>query len=391
VTTEDSPPKKNREKNCSAPERLNSDACKAVAHGARKPGPKKNFEKIVPRGNDAAVVPALAGAAQLLQTRAAYDPEFFRRAIKEMRQGGPAAAIVADVLEARLAVRRSERLARMGAALAEASTFYAGSVPEIARQLAAELRRYEQNDWRRKDHRLAAYPPSPVRTLKACLFDALRHGGDKSARGEKQIGNILKGCSADIITGNSTPIAISASKRETSNHKPHRSREKMNSPAPKSAFIDALKASSIGVQIEAEARAAIVAKRRKLVDALAANEAKADKEFPALAKAVDAAVLKVRAAEKALREANDDLSRAGYAKSAASVKANRARFRSSSPIIPSILMAIRSKQADGTSAESVKTPYPHYSAMTPARSRTSSGGPKMSESSARACSVISSS
>jgi len=92
-------------------------------------------------------------------------------------------------------------------------------------------------------------------------------------------------------------------------------------------FLDALQAHPIGKEIKNTAQAETIAARKKLIEALAANEAKADKAFPLLAKAVDTAVAKVRAAEKALQAANEDLWKANQAKSNASFDHTGERHR----------------------------------------------------------------
>jgi hypothetical protein len=217
---------------------------------------------------------------------------------------------------------------RYEAALVEASGFYSGSTRKIGEQLAADLRRYDQNDWRRKDHRLDAYPESPFRTLKACFFDMLKAGGEKSARGGRQIGDTLKRCLTNENHGNILCLAVSDNLPDIHDGAELWSNSEMGDQRiDTKKFLIALQESEIGKDIINKSHTEIVAERQKIIDALAANEAKAEKDFPLRTKAIEAAIAKVREVGRVWQAANDDLNRASYARSSASLAHTSERHR----------------------------------------------------------------
>jgi signal transduction histidine kinase len=83
-------------------------------------------------------------------------------------------------------------------------------------------------------------------------------------------------------------------------------------------FLDLLRSSPDIGKLAADGAREKTAARQKKLDAIAALEAKAAREYPALEKAVQSAIARVREAEHALKAANDRLNEAAAAKATAS-------------------------------------------------------------------------
>ena len=84
------------------------------------------------------------------------------------------------------------------------------------------------------------------------------------------------------------------------------------------AVIDALRGSATVKKALVDRDAEIVRDRRRLVDELARREETAERDFPLMAQAIDAAMVEVRAAETKLKEAKNKVGLAVAAKSNAS-------------------------------------------------------------------------
>ncbi len=203
---------------------------------------------------------------------------------------------------------------RRDQAVKEFAGYFSGSKKKIAEDMAADLLRYECSAWKRDMNAATSpYEAGTLSDLRFCILKGSDHArgrrGESGAIGFERIRQILR-------SGNKQTLSITSFGGETSGMM-DKSRSDMNAVLPIERFVSALAESETGKQIVADVHAEAVRKRKSIVAALAALDARADKESPALEKAVKAGIDGVREVEKALKAANDRLNAASLAKSAA--------------------------------------------------------------------------
>ena len=222
-------------------------------------------------------------------------------------------AMIAECLDSLPAARATAR----NAALVDLVGTYAGKPWQAANAAATALRRYETTVWKRRDRNFAS-PPLEYESQpqKLALFAVMSNGGSVGAKRISQI--VASHCTKTAIDGNLTPACGFHGKRSRNslNQTEAETLNAMTRPNDQ-AFLDALRAAPVGREIVKAETARTVAERAKLVDALRALDAKAPGDFAKLDKAVSVEVANVRAAEIALKAANDKLRAANFAKSGA--------------------------------------------------------------------------
>lgn len=268
-------------------------------------------------------------ASSMMPTETKDDRERLRRVAYEIRGVSDGARQLADGLLDYLDNQQDERLARRDEALVNLASFYDKTISSTAKDMESDLGRYKAAAWKRRDSRLGGVPPIEYQgTSKAMLFAVLAASGNAGVPSERHIRRILSDCYKTKKVGHDRPLAMA---RESRHRLPRpdgkRDGSSMNAKPSDQKFITALRDSPVGVKIEAEIHARTTAERQAQIDVLAALDAKAEREFPSLEKAVQSAIASVREAEKALQAANDKLRAASYAKSGASLDYTMARQR----------------------------------------------------------------
>jgi len=248
--------------------------------------------------------------------------ERLRRALPQMLAIGGDVAWVGAQLDAWLAARPDERLNRRDAAIEALASFCEpGSTRRIADQVLAKLRRYETTRWRRERELTAA--PLAHGAEGAALFALMRASGATGSPGDRTIRSALAAArvgqklTVSVAHETSHPSSVTKSKRN----------RKMN-VATKPAEFEALAALArqpATIKLLEDDRAKTIAERRARVDRIKALDAKSEIEWPQGQRAIAAAALKVREAERRLREANDELAAANAAASNASHSHTTAR------------------------------------------------------------------
>ena len=259
-------------------------------------------KEIVPRENE--------GGA-----RGAAMRERIRRALAHSYFFGDDAEWLERELWARLDQAPESMLRRRDAAITALAAFYFGSAHSVAKEIASDLGRYGASRWRLRDKNFEAAPlefsPGSHQSL---IFTVLQvSGGEDGVPSVRHIRRIL---------GQNT-AAESAQKREhpLTGIKQRKGRNTMNAIVPHSdqKLLASLRQSPEIQKILVDEHAHTVAERKEIITAIAALDAKANRDFVSLDKAVETAVAGGREAEKALRAANDRISKASFAKSAAGI------------------------------------------------------------------------
>jgi hypothetical protein len=267
-------------------------------------------EQFVPRQN--------AGGA-----RGAAERERIRRAMDHAYFFGPDAEWLAAQIWARLDQAPESRLRRRNANIVALAGFHIGSTTAAAELISGHLCNYGASIWRRRDKDLKSAPLEYLEgTRQALLFSILKEsGGEKGVPGVRQIRRILEShCSNDENIGHFSAIPMAnESAHPLIGTKQRKDSAAMNAIAPHSdqKLLDVLKQSPDIQKIIADDHARTVSERQKIIAAMAALDARSERDFLALEKAVQIAIAGVREADKALRAANDRLGAASYAKSGA--------------------------------------------------------------------------
>jgi hypothetical protein len=219
-------------------------------------------------------------------------------------------------------------LQRRDAAVVELASTFEGRRWTVSGKAAAELLRYAESAWKRRDRQLAVAPRDYVSSpRKLALFDAMKNSDPGRIPGQKRVAQILEkavpGC---LIFGNCDSLLVSNGSPDTAIRSDQRS-QKLNAAAKTSEFeaLAALARQPSTQKLIAEDHARIVAERQARVDRIAALDAQAEVAWPKAQAAIKTASAKVREAERRLREANEALATANAADSTASYAYTRAR------------------------------------------------------------------
>ena len=280
------------------------------------------------------------------------DLERWRALVEHMSALGGEFEWGAAQIASRLEAIPDARLARRDDAVAALASQYVGARWTVARHAATELKRYAATAWVRGDRHATVCPIAYAsQPRKRACFEALRANGGETL-GQKQISRILE-MQANSIAYRGHHEGVSMSKQHAHLSNQDREALRMNAVTSHSEFVDLLKRSPDGRRIVEGEAARVVDERKRLVDALRALDAKAPSEFTKLDKAVTAAIADVRAAEIALKAANETLRLAGLAKSGASLAYDSERLR----IEAALRDSPAAKQIDGFCSEMLDALY----------------------------------
>lgn len=243
----------------------------------------------------------------LLQLGVADGELLVREAVPQMLAvGGPAAKLGA-LLEDWLAARPGERLRRRDAAIVALAAFCEpGSDNQLAKQIRPMVLRYESARWPRE--RVLNAAPIAHGAQGAALFALMRASLPWGAPGDRTIRNAL----AAADSWQNGPLSIANEQAEASTVPQSERNRKMNA-APKSLdfeVVAALARQPATQKLLADERTRVVAERKARVERIHVLDAKGAVAWPAGQAAIQAAVAKVRDAERALRQANDALAKA---------------------------------------------------------------------------------
>jgi hypothetical protein len=264
----------------------------------------------------------MARADLAIKLDTADDLDRLRRAVEQMTAVGGDCAWLGSLLAERLRGLPDARLARRDEALAALAQTYVGRLSTVSGNVSTELQRYAASAWKRRDHSLPSAPSEYLtQPRRLAAFEAMRVDAKAAALGQKQISRIL-------TFGHRAAVPTSIAGPQNANRTNKRS-PAVNALSPISdrEFVAAMRRAPSGQAVIQAATARTAAERQKLIDELAAMDSDATKTFPKLQKAVEAEIANVRAAELALRAANERLRLAGLAKSGASVDYDYARQR----------------------------------------------------------------
>jgi hypothetical protein len=217
-----------------------------------------------------------------------------------------------EIIDRQIGSTADARLARRDVAVAALAQTYVGRRWTMAGNVSTELRRYASTAWRRRDQNLDT-PPSEylAQPRRLAAFEAMRADPKAAGLGQKQISRIL----ASVATAQN---AITTNEDSAVN---------ALTPQSNAEFIEAMKRAPAGRAVIQAETARVIASRQKLIDELAALDAKAAVDFPKLDKAVQSEIAATRASEDALRAQNDKLRAANFAKSGAVIAYDAGRQR----------------------------------------------------------------
>ena len=251
----------------------------------------------------------------------ADDIDRLRRAVAQARAVGGDLGWLGDMLAARLESLPAARIGRRNDALID----LVGTFPtKAAASAAVELRRYAGSAWKR-DRNLASPPAAYLTQPRRLAAFRFMKENDGVALSEKQIRRILKTNSSGSL-GHWHLVSMSYDICDSSRHQIEAEMTAVTKITDQT-FLDALRRAPFAQSILADNSAREIAERKALVDALAKLDAKAPTEFAKLDKAISAEIANVRAAEIALKAANDKLAAANYAKSGATIAYDNERLR----------------------------------------------------------------
>ncbi len=279
------------------------------------------------------------------------DPARTARVVRQWIALGGDSALLAGAIAARTQTSADEPRNR---AIGQLARTFVGGLTEVAEDCSHALRRYGRDDWRGDRNLLsapAAYQSQP-RLLAA--YHATRANGGPFTLSSRQIARILKSstiCFVEAIPGHENALlAAGLASAHNSHHqqfgmsfsgnRSRRARGKipthhtnedstLNALTPQSnaEFIEAMKRAPAGQAVLKAETARVITARQKLLDELAALDAKAAVDFPKLDKAVQVEIAATRAVELALKAQNAKLSAANFAKSDAVIAYDAGRRR----------------------------------------------------------------